>query len=100
MVAGLLSDLNHEEAAHYSFLLATPVILAAAVLEVPKLFAPGAHVVLVQAVVGGVAAGIAAYASVAFLTKYFRSNDLRPFGWYCVVVGAICFVLARSGVIA
>ena len=99
MVAGLLCDLNHEEAAHYSFLLATPVILAAAVLEAPKLFAPGAHVVLVQAIVGGIAAGLAAYASVAFLTKYFRSNDLRPFGWYCVIAGAICFVLARTGVI-
>ena len=100
MVAGLLSGLNHEDAAHFSFLLATPVILAASVLEAPKLFVPGAHVVLVQAIVGGVAAGIAAYASVAFLTKYFKSNDLRPFGWYCVVAGAICFVLARTGVIA
>lgn len=100
MVAGLLSDLDHEDAARFSFLLATPVILAAALLEMPKLFAPGAHVVLVQAVVGGIAAGIAAYASVAFLTRYFRSNDLRPFGWYCVVFGAICFILARMGVIA
>jgi undecaprenyl-diphosphatase len=99
MVAGLLSDLNHEEAAHFSFLLATPVILAAALLEMPKLFAPDAHVVLVQAIVGGIAAGLAAYASVAFLTRYFRSNDLRPFGWYCVVAGAICFILARTGVI-
>ena len=50
-------------------------------------------------VVGGIAAGVAAYFSVAFLTRYFRSNDLRPFGWYCVVVGAVCFILARMGVI-
>jgi undecaprenyl-diphosphatase len=100
MVAGLLCDLNHEDAAHYSFLLATPVILAAALLEFPKLFSAGAHVVLVQAVVGGVAAGVAAYCSVAFLTRYFRSNDLRPFGWYCVIAGAVCFILARTGVIS
>jgi undecaprenyl-diphosphatase len=99
MVAGLLCDLDHEDAARFSFLLATPVILAAALLEMPKLFVPAAHVVLVQAVVGGIAAGIAAYLSVAFLTRYFRSNDLRPFGWYCVVVGAICLVLAREGII-
>jgi undecaprenyl-diphosphatase len=99
MVAGLLFDLDHEDAAQFSFLLATPVILAAALLEIPKLFAPQAHLVLVQAAVGGVAAGIAAYLSVAFLTRYFRSNDLRPFGWYCVLVGSICFVLARKGVI-
>jgi undecaprenyl-diphosphatase len=100
MVAGLLCDLNHEDAARYSFLLATPVILAASLLEFPKLFAPDAHLVLVQAVVGGIAAGIAAYFSVAFLTRYFRSNDLRPFGWYCVIVGAACFVLARIGAIS
>jgi undecaprenyl-diphosphatase len=99
MVAGLLCDLDHEDAARYSFLLATPVILAAALLEMPKLFAPGAHVVLIQAIVGGVAAGLAAYGSVAFLTRYFRSNDLRPFGWYCIIVGAVCLTLARIGAI-
>ena len=100
MVAGLLCDLDHENAAEFSFLLATPVILAAALLEIPKLMAPQAHVVLLQAIVGGIAAGIAAYVSVAFLTRYFRTNDLRPFGWYCVVAGAVCFVLARMGVIS
>jgi undecaprenyl-diphosphatase len=99
MVAGLLCDLDHEDAARFSFLLATPVIGAAALLEIPKLFAPGAHLVLVQAIAGGIAAGIAAYLSVAFLTRYFRSNDLRPFGWYCLIFGSICFVLARKGVI-
>jgi undecaprenyl-diphosphatase len=100
MVAGLLCDLDHENAARFSFLLATPVILAAALLEVPRLFAPGASLALVESLVGGLAAGIAAYVSVAFLTRYFRSNDLRPFGWYCVVVGAISYVLARRGVIS
>jgi undecaprenyl-diphosphatase len=99
MVAGLLCNLDHEDAAHYSFLLATPVIFAASILELPKLFAPGAHLVLVQAIIGALAAGIAAYLSVAFLTRYFKSNDLRPFGWYCVAAGAICFILAHLGVI-
>ena len=99
MVAGLLCKLNHEDAAHFSFLLATPVIFAAAVLEIPKLFAPGAHVVAFQAVVGGIVAGIAAYFSVAFLTRYFKSNDLRPFGWYCLLAGVGCFILSRMGVL-
>jgi undecaprenyl-diphosphatase len=100
MVAGLLCGLDHENAARFSFLLATPVILAAALLEMPKLFVPDAHVVLVQAIVGGIAAAVAAYFSVAFLTRYFRSNDLRPFGWYCLIVGIVCLVLARLGVIS
>ena len=100
IVAGLLRDLHHEDAARYSFLLATPVILAASLLEFPKLFAPDAHVVLVQAVVGGVVAGITAYASVAFLTRYFRHNDLSPFAWYCIAAGAISFILFATKVIA
>jgi len=99
MVAGLLFDLDHEHAARFSFLLATPVILAAGLLEVPKLFAPEAHLVLLEAVAGGIVAGVAAYLSVAFLTRYFRTNDLRPFGWYCVIFGVICFALARRGAI-
>jgi undecaprenyl-diphosphatase len=100
IVAGLLRDLHHEDAARYSFLLATPVILAASLLEFPKLFAPDAHVVLVQAVVGGILAGITAYASVAFLTRYFRHNDLSPFAWYCIAAGGISFLLFATKVIA
>jgi undecaprenyl-diphosphatase len=100
IVAGLLRDLHHEDAARYSFLLATPVILAASVLELPKLFAPDAHVVLVQALVGGVLAGVTAYASVAFLTRYFRHNDLSPFAWYCVAAGGVSFLLFATKVIA
>lgn len=99
MVAGLLANLDHEDAANYSFLLATPVILAAGLLEVPDLMGPGRHIALVQAVVGGIVAGIAAYASVAFLVRYFKNNDLRPFGWYCLVFGAVCLALASTGVI-
>jgi undecaprenyl-diphosphatase len=100
IVAGLLRDLQHEDAARYSFLLATPVILAASVLEFPKLFAPDAHVVLVQAVVGGILAGVTAYASVAFLTRYFRHNDLSPFAWYCIAAGALSLTLFATKVIA
>lgn len=100
MVAGLLANLNHEDAANYSFLLATPVILAAGLLEIPDLTGPGRHLVLVQAVIGGIVAGIAAYCSVAFLVRYFERNDLRPFGWYCLLFGALCLALALKGVIS
>ena len=99
IVAGLLLDLDHEDAAKYSFLLATPVILAAGVLELPELFAPNVHLVLVQSIVGALVAGVTAYASVAFLTKYFQHNDLRPFGWYCLIVGLISFTLFATKVV-
>ncbi len=100
MVAALLCDLDHEDAAEFSFLLATPVIFAAALLEMRYLFAPGAHVVLLQAALGGVVAAIAAYLSVAFLMRYFKSNDLRPFGWYCLIAGVCCFILSKRGLLS
>jgi undecaprenyl-diphosphatase len=99
IVAGLLAGLDHEDAATYSFLLATPVILAASVLEIPKLFAPELRGIALEALAGGVLAGLTAYASVAFLTRYFRHNDLRPFGWYCLVLGGVSAVLFALKVI-
>jgi undecaprenyl-diphosphatase len=98
IVAGLLVGLSESEAARYSFMLATPVILAAGLLEVPRLFDSSAHVALLESVLGGILSAVTAYLSVAFLTRYFRTNDLRPFGWYCLVVGLVCFALFSLGV--
>jgi len=98
IVAGLLIGLSESEAARYSFMLATPVILAAGLLEIPRLFTPSGHAVLGISVIGGILSALTAYLSVAFLTRYFRTNDLRPFGWYCVIAGAASFALFSSGI--
>ncbi len=91
MVGGLLSGLTHRASAHFSFLIATPIILGAGVLEVPKLLhhaaAPGMAGI---SVIGGIAAGLTAYASIAFLMHYFRKHDfdaLDPFAYYCWAAG-------------
>lgn len=92
MVGGLFAGLHHTEAAHFSFLIATPIIAGAAVLEIPKLMAlPGAG--LSAIVIGaGLVAGVTAYASVAFLMRYFRRHNfddaLVPFAIYCWAAGA------------
>jgi len=92
---GLLAGLQHREAARFSFLLATPVILAAGLVEVPQLFSNG---VPVGEYVGGAClAGVAAYASARFLLRYFRSGRLDPYGWYCVAAGLASLALLRFG---
>jgi undecaprenyl-diphosphatase len=100
IVAGLAIDLDHEAAANFSFLLATPVILLAGLLEIPVLFAPGVTIGPVEAIAGCVVSGLTAYASVAFLTRYFKHNDLRPFGWYCLIAGAAALILFSTKVFA
>src|SRR5207247_10531230 len=72
MVGGLLVGLEHQPAARFSFLLATPIILAAGVLEVPKLLQPAARASLGPAVIGGIVAGVLAYGSTALLMRYFK----------------------------
>jgi len=89
MAAGLLRGLDHEDAAKFSFLLATPVIAAAGVLKLPSLAGPaGAHI-HGQVVVGFLVAGACAYGAVRFLTRYFTARTLTPFAVYCLIGGAV-----------
>jgi undecaprenyl-diphosphatase len=101
IVTGLGRKLTADAAAHFSFLLATPIIAGAAVLEIPKLL----HAIstghadadyLTKSIAGGIVAGIAAFISVAFLTRYFRVTEIkmmRPFALYCVLAGAAALAL-------
>jgi undecaprenyl-diphosphatase len=89
MVAGLVRGLDHRDAARFSFLLATPIIFAAGVYKLPDLLGPNGNGVLGQVLAGSVAAGIAAYVSVRFLTRYFATRTLLPFAIYCLVAGAL-----------
>src|ERR1700737_498062 len=98
MVGGLLVGLEHQSAARFSFLLAPPIILAAAVLEVPPLLRPESRAALPAALLGGVVAGVLAYLSTAFLMRYFKQqevNALLPFAVYCVLLGAAALIFGQ-----
>jgi undecaprenyl-diphosphatase len=86
IAGGLVVGLTHEDAARFSFLLATPIIFAASLLKLPELAFDKAEFVI-PALVGAVSAAVAAYCSIRFLTKYFKTNTLTPFAIYCVVLG-------------
>lgn len=92
MVAGLVRGLNHEDAARFSFLLATPIILAAGVYKLPDLLGHEGEHVHGQVLVGSLCAAVAAYISVRFLVRYFTSRNLNPFGIYCLVVGVASII--------
>jgi len=89
ITGSLLVGLSHEDAARYSFLLATPIIGAAAFLKLPELNTQGESVFIGQALVGAVFAAIAAYLSVRFLIKYFETKTLMPFAIYCLILGGL-----------
>jgi len=89
IAAGVAAGLRHEDSARFSFLMATPIILAATALEAPKLLRQGATLGG-AAVLSGVVAGLVAYASLAFLMRYFHKHEfaaMRPFSYYCAAAG-------------
>ena len=87
MVGGLLRGLSREDAARFSFLLATPVILAAGALKLGDLFGPLGNGIRGQVLFGSVLSGVGAYLAVRFLTRYLANRSLRPFGIYCILAG-------------
>jgi undecaprenyl-diphosphatase len=90
IVGGLLRGLKHDEAARFAFLLATPAILGAGIFKLPDLVRPEMQGSLGPALVCLVVAGVAAFISVRFLTSYFETRTLTPFGIYCLVAGLGC----------
>jgi undecaprenyl-diphosphatase len=92
MTAGLARGLDNSDAARFGFLLATPPILAAGLYKVGDLTGPLGKGVRGPAVIAAVCAAATAVVTVHFLTKYFRSRNLIPFGIYCILFGAFMTV--------
>ncbi len=93
MGGSLFVGLTHEDAARYAFLLATPIIAAAALLKLPDLFGPDGNGVRGPALVGALCAGGGAWAALQFLMRYFETNRLTPFAVYCLLAGLIALLV-------
>ena len=99
IVGGVVAGLQHKEAARFSFLLATPIILGAGVKEAPALLRDSATLGG-AALLSAIVAGVVAYASTAVLMRYFRSHELEalnPFAYYCWAAGALSLALLAFG---
>jgi undecaprenyl-diphosphatase len=92
MGGGLLVGLSHKDAARFAFLLATPIILAAAVLKLPELAGSEGNGVRGPALVGALCAALTAWLSVRFLMRYFETRTLLPFAVYCLCAGVACAI--------
>lgn len=88
MGGGLVAGLTNEDAARFAFLLATPIIGAAAILKLPDLAGSSGDGVRGPALVGALCAAVTAWFSVRFLMRFFHTNRLTPFAWYSLIAGA------------
>jgi undecaprenyl-diphosphatase len=97
MGGGLLVGLSNEDAARYGFLLATPIIGAAALLKLPDLFGHKGDGVRGPAFVAALCAAVTTYFAVRFLLRYFETNRLTSFGIYCIGAGVVCTLIFAVG---
>jgi len=97
MGGGLLVGLSNEDAARFSFLLATPIIGAAALLKLPELAGHQGDGLRGQALLGAVCAAVGTFLAVRFLMRFFREGRLTPFGIYCIVFGAVASIAFAAG---
>ncbi len=93
MGGGLLAGLSNEDAARFGFLLATPVIFAAAALKLPELLGSEGAGVRGPALVGALCAAGTTFFAVRFLLRFFQSGRLTPFGIYCIAFGSFCTIV-------
>jgi undecaprenyl-diphosphatase len=87
MATGLARGLDNIDAARFSFLLATPIILLAGLYKIPDLTGANGNGVRGAAVIASISACITAIITVRFLMRYFKHGNLIPFGIYCVAFG-------------
>jgi undecaprenyl-diphosphatase len=92
MAGGLLAGLSNKDAARFAFLLATPIIGAAALLKLPELLGPQGDGVRGQALVAALCSALTAYLAVRFLMRFFETNTLLPFAIYCGAAGLACTI--------
>ncbi len=92
MAGGLLVGLSHKDAARFAFLLATPIIGAAALLKLPELVGSRGDGIRGQALVASLCSALTAYLAVKFLMRYFETRTLIPFAVWSVAFGIACSV--------
>jgi undecaprenyl-diphosphatase len=90
--------LTRPAAARFSFLLSTPILLAAiskqAIDVIQKGITPGEAVVFGA---GMAAAAVSGYLSIRLLLGFLRTRSLWPFVVYRVIAGSVVLALVATG---
>lgn len=95
IAAGLVRGLKRESAARFSFLLATPIILGAGLLQVVELAQSGSLIATAPSlIVGFLASGGVGFACIHLLLRYLQRRRLYPFAIYCALLGTFSLMMS------
>jgi undecaprenyl-diphosphatase len=96
LTAGLMLGLERAAAARFSFLLSTPITLAAALFSLRKLVGPDAQSgeSIGVFLVGVASAAIFGFLAIGFMLRYLQKNSVASFVWYRVAFGLVVLATA------
>lgn len=98
IVAALWRKLDRETAAYFSFLLSTPAILGAIVLQSKDLFDGGSETISLQALlIGIISSAIFGYFAVKWMIGYLKNHSLKPFAVYVWILGIAVLYFQYTG---
>ena len=91
---GMLRNLDRASATRFAFLMAAPVMLAAASYESLSVIRLHIlHEIIGPLAVGLIAAAVVGWLSIRWLIGYVSRHSLYIFAIYCVIVAALCLLL-------
>ncbi|MFZ5448626.1 MAG: undecaprenyl-diphosphatase UppP [Thermodesulfobacteriota bacterium] len=95
MTTGLFLGLNRRSAAHFSFLMSTPIIFGAGLHHIPNwLHEPAGTLPLLPAVLGFLASVISSYLTIKYLLRFLQRHTFIPFAVYRFLLAAVILALA------
>ncbi len=98
IVAALWRRLDRETAAYFSFLLSTPAIVGAIVLQLKDLFEGGSETISLSALlVGIISSAFFGYIAVKWMIGYLKNHSLKPFAIYVWILGIAVLAFQFAG---
>jgi undecaprenyl-diphosphatase len=83
--------LERQDAANFSFLMATPIIAGAGLHEMPKIIHGGINAAVMM---GFVSSAVFSLIAIAALVRFVRAGTYKPFAWYRIAVAIFVFAVA------
>lgn len=93
MTCGRLLSLKRETAARFSFLLSTPIIFSAGVLQLKQLQVADLNIPFIT---GMVVSALVGYLAIKFLLSYLTRHGFGLFVWYRLLLGLLVIIVALA----
>ena len=95
IATGMLRGVDKDYMVEYSFVLGTPAVLAAAVLEIKDTLEGGAMALSIgPVIVGIIVAAVVGVAAIKLLEWLVNKDKFQFFGYYCLILAAVVITVA------